>query len=1115
MKRLHIQPDLRIALLFALFGGVWILLSDKLLTLLVRDIPTITIIEIYKGWLFVATSAILIYILLRNELRAREIVKEKLSESQETYYYLFANHPHPMWIYDLHTLAFLDVNQAAIAKYGFSHDEFLQMTIKDIRPPQELPRLMENLNQQRLELEYSEGWQHRLKDGSIIDVSITSHTIQFNGHEAALVVSQDITDRKRSEEELVNSERRFRALIENGADYISLLAADGSLLWESPADIRMLGYAENEFLGQNILEIVHPEDLSWVQERFAKLASTPGAQDRASFRLRKKDGSWRWVETAVTNLLHEPSVKAIVINYHDITDRKQAEDKLHESEERYRTTLNNMMEGCQIIDYDWRYLYVNNTVVQQGRKNRDELLSHTMMEVYPGIENTEMFSALTRCMEKRHPERMENKFVYPDGSFGWFELSIQPVPEGLFILSMDITERKQAEDALRESEDRYRDLVENSQDLICTHDLHGNILSANQAAMRFTGYSQDALLTMNISDLLTPRTRPFFQTYLDEIQANGQAHGIMQIQTASGEIRYWEYDNNLRSEDVQIPFVRGMAHDITERKQAEGKVLRLNRLYATLSQINQTIVRVREPEALLEEICRVTVKYGQFRMAWIGLVDESDRRVKPAHFAGEEQGYLTNISIDYQDTDAGRGPTGTAIREGYCVICQDIATDPRMAPWREQALQRGYSSSAAVPFRQHNEIIGALTVYTAGPQGFDADDEKLLDEIGSDISFALDTIDSEMRRKQAEQQIAEQLQRLKALHTVDRAIASNFDLNVTLGTLLEQLTSQLKIDVASIYLFDKHMLTLEHLISSGLYSSPNRGTRSKITDSVAGKAIIERHAIYISDLSASNAHPENAYRYQNKKFTSYYVLPLISKGQVKGVLEIFQRTLFEITMDRQDFLETLAEQAAIAIDISRLFNDLQKSNMELALAYDATIEGWSRALDLRDHETEGHTLRVTEMTKQLARSMNISEADIVHIRRGALLHDIGKLGVPDRILLKPDKLTDEEMQIMHQHPILAYEMLQPIDYLKPSLHIPYCHHEKWDGTGYPRGLKGEEIPLEARIFAIVDVWDALRSDRPYRVAWPDEQVINYIREQSGRHFDPKIVEIFLSMAAEL
>jgi putative nucleotidyltransferase with HDIG domain len=207
----------------------------------------------------------------------------------------------------------------------------------------------------------------------------------------------------------------------------------------------------------------------------------------------------------------------------------------------------------------------------------------------------------------------------------------------------------------------------------------------------------------------------------------------------------------------------------------------------------------------------------------------------------------------------------------------------------------------------------------------------------------------------------------------------------------------------------------------------------------------------------------------------------------------------------------LARQAAIAIDNTELFNGLQRSNAELVLSYDTTLEGWSRALELRDRETEGHTQRVTEMTLRLARALGMSDKELSHARRGALLHDIGKMGVTDAILLKPGPLTDEEWDIMRQHPQFAYEMLSPIAYLRPALDIPYCHHEKWDGTGYPRGLKGEEIPLAARIFAVVDVWDALRSDRPYRPAWPKEKALEHIRAGSGTHFDPKVVEAFLEM----
>ncbi|HLO29787.1 MAG TPA: HD domain-containing phosphohydrolase [Anaerolineales bacterium] len=190
---------------------------------------------------------------------------------------------------------------------------------------------------------------------------------------------------------------------------------------------------------------------------------------------------------------------------------------------------------------------------------------------------------------------------------------------------------------------------------------------------------------------------------------------------------------------------------------------------------------------------------------------------------------------------------------------------------------------------------------------------------------------------------------------------------------------------------------------------------------------------------------------------------------------------------------------------------LQEANAQLLAAYEATIAGWSHAMDLRDQETEGHSRRVTELTAKLAQALGMNTDEIMHLRRGALLHDMGKIGIPDSVLHKPATLTDEEWTVMRKHPQLAYEMLYPIEYLRPALEIPYCHHEKWDGTGYPRGLKGEAIPMAARLFAVVDVWDALTSDRPYRKAWSEEEALTYIREQSGKHFDPQVVDLFFKV----
>lgn len=193
---------------------------------------------------------------------------------------------------------------------------------------------------------------------------------------------------------------------------------------------------------------------------------------------------------------------------------------------------------------------------------------------------------------------------------------------------------------------------------------------------------------------------------------------------------------------------------------------------------------------------------------------------------------------------------------------------------------------------------------------------------------------------------------------------------------------------------------------------------------------------------------------------------------------------------------------------------LEQMVIELENAYDATIEGWVRALDLRDHETEGHSVRVAEMTVRLAQRMGIEKPELTHVRRGAVLHDVGKLGVPDSILLKPGKLTEEERSVINLHPQYAYDMLYPIEYLRPAIGIPLCHHEKWDGTGYPRGLKGTDIPTESRIFLVIDVYDALRYDRPYRKGWSEEECLRYVAGQAGKHFDPDVAREFIIMRIE-
>ncbi len=355
--------------------------------------------------------------------------------------------------------------------------------------------------------------------------------------------------------------------------------------------------------------------------------------------------------------------------------------------------------------------------------------------------------------------------------------------------------------------------------------------------------------------------------------------------------------------------------------------------------------------------------------------------------------------------------------------------------------------------------------------------------------------------------------RLLALANVGQVINSSLDPTMVLNEVMDTIILLMRAE--------RGFLMLRNSEGEMTFRIARNMDRKTLDASSFGisRTIVRRVATSGEPVLTTNAQEDP--RFDKEASVSAYQLrsilcvPLLVKGVVTGVIYTDNRLMTNLFGEQdRDIMMAFANQAAVAIDNARLFDDLQRSNSELAQAYEATLEGWVRALDLRDKETEGHTRRVTRLTVQLARKLGIPEVDLVNIQRGALLHDIGKMGIPDRILNKPGALDDDEWEEMRRHPGYAYEMLSAIDFLKPAIDIPHCHHEKWDGSGYPRGLKEEDIPLAARIFAIVDVWDALTSDRPYHKAWEKEKVYQHLREQSETHFDPIVVDAFLALVEE-
>lgn len=348
-------------------------------------------------------------------------------------------------------------------------------------------------------------------------------------------------------------------------------------------------------------------------------------------------------------------------------------------------------------------------------------------------------------------------------------------------------------------------------------------------------------------------------------------------------------------------------------------------------------------------------------------------------------------------------------------------------------------------------------------------------------------------------------------HSICRILQSSMDVRDPLPAVLELLAGVVQADGITALSYHQHSQRFDLLSTYRLDARTIAKLRMYFETGLAGKAARERKPIWIEDMQAADSAFRPMSPLAEEGFRSYLNLPLIGHNDFLGVLEVVWRTPQDMQSCNVDFLERMAEQISFTMERTSIVKDLRYQNKELALAYNAMIEGLSRALELRDLETEGHTRRVSILMMRFVEHMQIPSDQWDAIRQGALLHDIGKLGIPDAILLKPGSLTQQERKVMQQHAVYGYNILAPIINLRQTLDIALYHHERWDGSGYPYGLKGGQIPLVARLFAVVDVFDALTSDRPYRSAWSHLQAIEYLKEQEGQQFDPQVVELFLEI----
>ncbi|MBI5348030.1 MAG: GAF domain-containing protein [Chloroflexi bacterium] len=638
-------------------------------------------------------------------------------------------------------------------------------------------------------------------------------------------------------------------------------------------------------------------------------------------------------------------------------------------------------------------------------------------------------------------------------------------------------EHKQTEEALKQERDLNDAIINTVGAMIVVLDREGGIVRFNHTAEIVTGsLFEDVIGLPAFNYIYPPDQSDFFQRLIREQLADFPGAYESELIARDKTTRSILWSNTVIESQGEAAYLIASGIDITKRKQAEEQAQHRAEQLAAVNDLGRALGETLDLEQVYKHVhTAIKQLLPDIAAFFISRYDNANQTIHCMYGVQDEQPIDPRQLPPLPLSPPNSGTQSQVIRTRQPLIA-GILPDQLQAT-AEQVLRGAVGklaqSALYVPMITKADIIGVMQVQSYTPNRFTLGDADLLSMVANAAAIAIENarlfIETERR-----------LRHLQTLQQIDSAISASTDLRVTLNVLLERAIEELHVDAASVLLLQPDAQTIAYAEGRGFRSNGIRRLHLRIGEGFAGRATFERRIIHVADLNSIDPSLIRAEAIKEEGFQSYYAVPLICRGQVKGVLDIFYRSRHVPDDEWLNFLEALGTQAAIAIDNSSLLDRLQQLNVELMLAYDATIEGWSRALDLRDKETEGHTLRVTAMTEKLAKIIGVHDAELIHLRRGSLLHDIGKMGIPDSILLKPGALDDDEWAIMRQHPIYAYNMLKHINYLSPALNVPLHHHEKWDGSGYPHGLKGEQIPLAARIFAIADVWDALTYPRPYR-----------------------------------
>jgi PAS domain S-box-containing protein len=875
------------------------------------------------------------------------------------------------------------------------------------------------------------------------------------------------------------SEERYRRLVENAPDviYRFRLTLPVGFDYINQTVFAMTGYTPEEHYQdpQMLIRMVHPSDRGYLRQALEQPENL--SSEVPPIRWIRKDGRAIWVQQRIT-LQRDPSGRPIALEamVREVTQQIEAEHHVRRSEQRMQALLEAIPDLIFVLSREGEYIEVISKDEAALAFQPEDIIGRNIREA--GFTNyylTMYFDAIQRTLNDGQAQTFEYKLQVPKGERAWEARMVPLQQDQVLVMVRDITGQRTAEAQLN----LQADMLKAAANAIVITDQRGIIEWVNHAFEKLTGYTAAEAIGQPTNMLRSGQQDPgFYRQLWETITAGEFWQGELINRRKDGTLYVEEQTiTPVRGEDGQIAHFIAVKQDVSERKQREQELLAMIQV---ASAMRETAGRL-DTAARALEIMQAAVGAAGAALLSSDLTGDAFR----VEHARGNWAVLNGQRLPF------------AMPPAFPSSVENIA--PGLLP---PALRlQGTFAYTAFPLVSQNQTVGIVCLNRRTP--LEDKDLRLL-------SALADIAASSIQRATLFEQTERHLRRVQALHAVETAISASPDLRPTLNIFLSHLIAQLHVDAAAVLLLNDKTRTLEYGAGQGFLTNDIANVRVALGKGFAGQVALQGKIITLerANMGATRAFAQNI---SAEGFQTYIGVPLIARGQVRGVLELYHRSPLKTTPDWVTFMNTLAEQAAIAIDKAALFEGLQASKQELEAAYESTLAGWARALELRDHETEGHSRRVTELTLRLANLLGIEGEDLAHVRRGTLLHDIGKMGIPDQILLKPGPLTEEEWAIMRLHPTFARDMLAPIEFLRPALDIPYMHHEHWDGKGYPQGLRGEGIPLAARIFAVVDVWDALRSDRPYRSAWAEDRIIRYLRANSGAQFDPKVVEAFLKI----